>query len=168
MAGFRCTAAHGWWLNGTDVLVLTLLRFYRQVDTANTTKWRILIKLTRNSATCTRCPNSSTFSTYGNAVFNPSSGNIDRFPRSFTPYKSIIIADYSTLKYFNFNLFYFFISILIFFNLTAVSHLIQPLYWPMEVIYRVYFTTVISRYQHIDSNGKQLRSRLTTTLTGAE
>jgi len=38
----------------------------------------------------------------------------------------------------------------------------------MEVIYRVYFTTVISRYQHIDSNGKQLRSRLTTTLTGAE
>ena len=44
------------------------------------------IELTLNNARCTRCPNSSTFSTYGNAAFNPSSGNIDRFPRSFTPY----------------------------------------------------------------------------------
>jgi len=48
---------------------------------------RVRIKLTLNSARWTRCPNSSTFSTYGKAAFNPSSGNIDRFPRSFTPYK---------------------------------------------------------------------------------
>ena len=68
--------------------------FFQNMDTdvnpLYSSKQKLKVELTRNSATCTRCPNSSTFSMCGNAAFKPSSGNMDRFLRSFTPYRSMV------------------------------------------------------------------------------